>query len=91
MDVITLVDCSIALRSGTRIHCVTAAIIILLALGPRILPKLMGGPRPEPPPPDAPFQNTGSARRSDENWALVIALGAVFLIGTLIAWASSAD
>jgi hypothetical protein len=88
-----LMGCSVVLRSGMRINCVTAALLILVALGIRFLPRLMEERPPEPPlpPPEAPFQNTGSARRSDENRALAIVLGAVFLIGALIAWASSAD
>ncbi|MCY1082820.1 hypothetical protein [Archangium lansingense] len=90
MGVIYLMGCIIVLRLGTRIHCATAAVIVLVALGVRFLPGLMEESPPEPPP-GAPLQNTGSERRPDENQALLIVLGALLLIGVLFAVVSKVD
>jgi hypothetical protein len=86
MSGLYLLGCSIALRSGTRIHCGTAALLVLLALAVRFLPKLLEESPPDPPP-GAPFQNTGSASGSDENQTLLLVIGAVFIIGALAVFA----
>ncbi|WPB77841.1 hypothetical protein KYC5002_01580 [Archangium violaceum] len=82
-----LLECSIAVRSGGRIHCGTAALIVLVFLAVRFLPGWLEESPPDPPP-DAPFQNSWSPDDSQGNQTLLLVIGAVFLMGALVFFAA---
>jgi hypothetical protein len=88
MSGLYVLGCTLTLRSGVQIHCVTAALMVLVALAVRFLPGLLKESPPDPPP-DAPFQNSWSAGDSNENQPLFLVIGAVLLIGALVFFAAS--